>query len=250
MSDQPFLKCPCQNCGEAIEFPAQGVGLSVQCPHCSQKTVLTGPAPTAAVVAPAIPTTAAPPSLPPADAPRRPVPQPAAPAPVPKPAKSPALVIVLLLLVVGALAAGGVWYFKFGPGAGNKPDAVADAGKVPSKKTPATKKTDAPPPAADPTPASAQGAKSIDDLKPGDVKLEKAKSGNLFYAVGTLKNDSDHQRFGVKVEIEFTDAKGRPAGKTTDYTQVIEPHAEWRFRALVLDSKAASGKVVNVKEDN
>ncbi len=81
------------------------------------------------------------------------------------------------------------------------------------------------------------------------MTLEKAKSGSLYYAIGTVKNQSDHQRFGVKVEIEFTDAKGRPAGKSADYTQVIEPRKEWRFRALVLDAKAVSAKVVGIKED-
>ena len=232
MSDQPFLKCACQNCGGSIEFPAQGVGLNVQCPHCSQKSVLTGPVPAAAAVTPA------PPELPPASAPPRPVPQPAAPpAPAPKSGKSLALVVVLFLFVVGTLAAGGVWFFNFGPGA--KREAVPIAG---------TPKTDSPPP--DMTPAASAAPKSIDDLKAGGVKLEKAKSGSLFYAVGTVRNDSDHQRFGVKVEIEFTDAKGNRAGKATDYTQVIEPRKEWRFRALVLDSKAAAGKVVGIKEDN
>ena len=82
------------------------------------------------------------------------------------------------------------------------------------------------------------------------MSLEKARSGSLVHAVGTVKNESDHQRFGVKVEIEFTDAQGRPAGKATDYSQVIEPLKEWRFRPLVLDSNAASGKVVSIKEDN
>src|SRR5262245_49168323 len=43
MSESTHLKCPCQHCGSSIEFPAHGVGLAVDCPHCSGKTVLSLP---------------------------------------------------------------------------------------------------------------------------------------------------------------------------------------------------------------
>ena len=36
--------------------------------------------------------------------------------------------------------------------------------------------------------------------------------------------------------------------KATDYTAVIEPRKEWRFRALVLDSKATAARVYSVPE--
>ena len=242
MSDQPFLKCACQSCGGAIEFPGQGVGLSVQCPHCSQKTLLTDPVSTPAAEAAPPPVTAAA-SVPPP----RPVPQPPAPASAPKSSKSPVLMVLLLLVVCGVVAGGAVWFFKFGPGA--KPRAIAWSPDGPaSGSTPVGEATNADPSPKQPSP-DGKPAKSIDDLKASPVKLEKAKSGSLMYAVGTVKNDSDLQRFGVKVEIAFTDAKGNPAGKTTDYIQVIEPRQEWRFRALVLDSKAVRGQVAGISED-
>ena len=40
MSDQHFLRCNCQRCGSPIEFPAQGVGMRIECPHCGQETLL------------------------------------------------------------------------------------------------------------------------------------------------------------------------------------------------------------------
>ncbi|MGH8246442.1 MAG: FxLYD domain-containing protein, partial [Gammaproteobacteria bacterium] len=95
--------------------------------------------------------------------------------------------------------------------------------------------------------------KSIGDLKPSAVTMEKAKAGSLVHAVGTIKNTSDQQRFGVRVELELTDANGNPAGKASDYAQVIEPGQAWRFRALVLDpkgSKAVAGRVSSITEDN
>ena len=157
------------------------------------------------------------------------------------------MALIVTLLVLGVVAGGALWYFKLGPGS-KRQEAVA--AEVPSRPAPLPATN---PPSLKETIITADAPKiekSIDDLKPGTVTLEKAKSGNLMYAVGTIRNDSPHQRFGVKVEIEFTDAKGRPAGKTRDYTQVIEPGREWRFRALVLDAKAAQGKVVGIQEDN
>jgi hypothetical protein len=97
--------------------------------------------------------------------------------------------------------------------------------------------------------ATPAAAKSIDDLKVGPITLEKAKGSSLVYAVGVLRNDSSHQRFGVNLELELTDARGNKAGSAKDYRAVLEPRQEWRFRALVLDSKAVSGKVAAIREE-
>jgi hypothetical protein len=240
MSDEPFVKCPCDNCGGSIEFPGQGVGLKIECPHCGQRTLLVGP-------------NSQPATAPPRTGPQGNTPADSQPMPEPQPesAKPKTLLPIAILLVIAALAGGAIWYSKGRPGRERD-----DAG---SAKVPASNPSKATPTRVTNEPASTDAAiptetpttdKSIDDLKPSAVILEKAKSGSLMYAVGTVKNESPHQRFGVKVEIELTDAQGRPAGKATDYTQVIEPRQEWRFRALVLDAKAASGRVVAVKEDN
>lgn len=231
MNHQPFQKCACQNCGDSIEFPAQGVGLSIDCPHCNQRTLLTASEPEALAEAPE-------------ETPNpRPVPGPIPDAePEPTKSRSPALIGTIVVLV--ALAGSAGWYFKKGPGR---------ASAAHPKASPTTAST------GSNTDVSSQGTtnlaatkreKSLEDLKPGPVTLEKAKFGNLIYATGKLKNDSAHQRFGVKIEIECTDAKGQPAGKASDYTQVIEPGHEWRFRALVHDSKTAAAKVVDIQEDN
>jgi hypothetical protein len=178
--------------------------------------------------------------------------------------RSPLLVGALVLLVLAA--AGGVWYFMAGPGAKKPGPAVAQKPELavarkaePAVAKPAPTNSATNPPAGEPAESSipvaeaSKNQKSIDDLKPGAVTLERAKAGSLVHAVGTIKNTSDQQRFGVRVELELTDARGNPAGKASDYTQVIEPRREWRFRALVLDpkgSKAVAGKVSSIKEDN
>ena len=81
------------------------------------------------------------------------------------------------------------------------------------------------------------------------INLEKTAGSSLIYAVGTLTNPSDRQRFGVKIEIDLFDAAGQKLGAAKDYQQVLEPKGKWQFKALVVDSKAASAKVASVKED-
>ena len=81
------------------------------------------------------------------------------------------------------------------------------------------------------------------------VRLEKAQGTSLVYATGVLKNVASRRRFGVKIELALADADGKQVGTATDYQQVLEPGGEWRFRALVVDGKAASAKVLVVKED-
>lgn len=41
MSEAQFSLCSCQHCGQNIEFPSEGAGMLVACPHCSSETILT-----------------------------------------------------------------------------------------------------------------------------------------------------------------------------------------------------------------
>jgi hypothetical protein len=86
-------------------------------------------------------------------------------------------------------------------------------------------------------------------LMAGPVTLEKVGDGNLVYAIGKLTNASDHQRFGVKVELDVFDARKHKVGTATDYTPSIDPGKAWRFRALVTDRTAAKAKLTAVKEN-
>jgi hypothetical protein len=81
------------------------------------------------------------------------------------------------------------------------------------------------------------------------VTLEKAPGSALVYAVGTIHNRTNRQRFGVRVGLELLDDLGRKLGVATDYQRVIEPNDEWRFRAQILEQKTASARLVSIKED-
>jgi hypothetical protein len=45
MSSTKYLKGCCQSCGGHLEFPADQIGLTADCPHCGQQTELMLPAP-------------------------------------------------------------------------------------------------------------------------------------------------------------------------------------------------------------
>jgi len=45
-TEDGYIKCPCNNCDIFIEFPAQGLGQTVVCPHCGLETVLFKPSTT------------------------------------------------------------------------------------------------------------------------------------------------------------------------------------------------------------
>jgi hypothetical protein len=220
MSEFSHLICPCQQCGGFIEFSEDAVGHEVSCPHCGQQTILfipSGEETQETQDEPFVTTD-------------------------PQPTKGRRGAVALLVLAVAAIAAG-VFVFrdKFTP---SRPAPV-------SQKIPTNEQTAVTEPSVSQTNPStpAKLSKSIDDLKVGPIALEKTKGSSLVYAVGVLRNDSSHQRFGVNIELELTDARGNKAGMAKDYRAVLDPRQEWRFRALVLDSKAVSAKVAAIREE-
>ena len=81
------------------------------------------------------------------------------------------------------------------------------------------------------------------------ITLEKTQGSSLTYAIGTLINTTNRQRFGVKIELDLLDTAGAKVGTATDYQQVIEPNGRWPFKALCVESKAESAKLASIKED-
>lgn len=80
-------------------------------------------------------------------------------------------------------------------------------------------------------------------------KLETTPGSSLVYVVGTVRNTSGRQRYGIKVEFGLFDTNDNAVGSATDYQPVLEPQAEWRFKAMVMASKAASARFRSIAED-
>jgi hypothetical protein len=153
--------------------------------------------------------------------------------PVQKPSRS--IWGLLIFAVVGVAAVGVLFFLK-----SRETKAVATAPAAVMSSNPA------------PVAAESPRPKSAGDLKlVGSVSIEKAQGSRLSYAMGTLKNDSEHQRYGVKVEVDLFDQAGnRLPTQANDYLQSLEPRKEWKFRALVVDLKAVTAKLAAVKEED
>jgi len=86
-------------------------------------------------------------------------------------------------------------------------------------------------------------------LNPGDVSLQKIEGSHLVYAIGVVHNETDKQRFGVKIELDLINASGEKIGTAKDYVQYIEPKKDWHFRALVTETSAMNAKVASITEN-
>jgi hypothetical protein len=195
-----YSKCRCQNCGGHIEFPTEGAGQTVNCPHCGWATVLT------AEKAPALPQ------------------------------RKPVLLLVLGLVGVAMVVGSGLAFLLLPQ---LRPRVTV---APPIRQTNQT----------GPTNLTRVVPKSPDlwhGLVPGAVTVEKSDTGHLIYAVGSIHNTADHERFGVRVDLDILDATKKKIGTASDYTQSIEPGKSWKFRAMVTDRNGVSAKITAVKED-
>lgn len=213
---ESYSKGSCEKCGAHIEFPSGGIGQSISCPHCGEMTRLIA-----------------------ADA--------GVEGPASNPKKRPAIFLIALgsLALVAAMTIGLLAARKSAqPSAVEKADTKIKADESAPEKTPARKK-----PAHRAKNARTKPDFQANGLQAVNVTLEKPEGSRLIYATGTIRNQSDRQRFGVKVELDLFDGQGAKLGSATDYVQVIEPRKESRFRALVTEPKAASLKVTAILED-
>ena len=212
--DEKLLKCSCKECGNHLAFAASMLNTVITCPHCGQWTELSM--------------------------------DPAAGLGEPK-ARRVSLMTFAFPLLLAAVATGAVIFVKAKmTDKGTKPEKVAMA---PTNAAPEPAPTP-PPPATETAPDSnSQHAKSHEDLKVGDVELQKTPGTSLVHAVGTVKNDSDYVRYGVKIELALFNKDGKKIGTAQDYQSTIEPHKDWRFKALVADPKTVAAKLANLSED-
>ena len=81
------------------------------------------------------------------------------------------------------------------------------------------------------------------------LKLEKTPGSSLTYVTGTIRNLNDRQRFGVKAEFTLFATNGAAAGKASDYAPTLEKNGVWKFKALVMESKAATATLNFIRED-
>jgi hypothetical protein len=218
MSASRYFKCLCEHCRGRIEFPVEGVGTTVACPHCGEQTDLL---------------------LPEADDLDR----------TEQRARVWAIggVIVLLLLLVAAFVAVHLLQ-EIAP-------QVRQARGVRSRPSLPAKPAIAAQSASDLTSAATLAESSppaewlrTNELAISPIGLAAQPGSTLMHATGTVVNLSTRKRFGLVVEVQLLDAGGNELRQIRDTHAVLEPSARWDFRALVPDPKSKSARLAVVHE--
>ena len=194
MSDDNYLKCPCQKCSEQIEFSPGQSGELIDCPHCSGQTILIS---TAEKI------------------------------PVKPGGKLPIIIGSVLFVLI--LATAGVILYR------SRISKQADVQPI----TPTKAITNA---------AILDAFTEIKEFGISPIILKKSDDGGLVYAVGTVKNNTSRQRFGVKIELDLLNKQDEKFGSASDYIAELEPQGEWQFKALLTDLKAVKARLSNIEE--
>ena len=151
--------------------------------------------------------------------------------------------VAAIVLVLVAVAAGVLLKHRPAPAAANGVTAVVTnpVSEV-TAKIPATPAPEPEPPP--PTPSAVTNGFAI-----MPYHLEPVPGSSLVYVVGSVRNNTPRQRFGVKVEFGLFDTNDTPIGAATDYQSVLDAHAEWRFKAMVMASKTTAARFKAIAED-
>ncbi len=80
------------------------------------------------------------------------------------------------------------------------------------------------------------------------IRLETTPGSAIIHANGTLTNETDRQRFGVRVKLGLFDTTEQRIGGANDYQPTLEPRGQWSFSALVVGARAVTAKVAAVEE--
>ncbi len=246
------LKSACKHCGGRIGFPPAAAGTSINCPHCGKETLLL------------------PSGLPPGAAAR-----PAAAAPAAVPTAKPAVPVAVASTPPAAPAA------ETDAKSGGEDKAAARKNFVicGTCGTEISVKAKACPACGAPVKSSRRGLLVVmivalvlvagavgavlflkkggklmgpkQDLEVVKFELQRMKDTSLVYVVGTIKNSSEQQHQSVRVDFNLFDKKGKQIGAASDYIMILEPKAQWDFKALVVEAEAATAKldkIVSVKQ--
>jgi len=214
------LKGACGSCGGHLEFPAKGAGQDIACPHCGQRTKLLPLQPSARSI-------------------------------------SGKRMIILGVLLVGlvALSTRLLTVSRFMVGKDKLPAPVVSApNHLASLTAPLVPVTTLPTSqvagASAPLPSQLQAGETLTNefiITAGH--LEPTPGSSLVYVTGKVRNPTDRQRFGVKVRFALQDANGVIIGSATDYQSVIDPHGEWSYKAMVMESKTVAAQLSGISED-
>lgn len=104
-------------------------------------------------------------------------------------------------------------------------------------------------PAATSAPVAPQDELTTNGFGISAFKLEKAPGSSLVYVTGTVRNLEAKQRFGVKIVFGLLATNQTTVGTASDYAPTLEANGRWKFKALVMETKAAAVSLNSIRED-
>jgi hypothetical protein len=254
-SDENYLKGGCTRCGGHIEFPREALGAEVACPHCGVTTALLDNL-TIPASAPGEPGADASPVSTGSHGPKGGAAQPLSGAKESFSRECPGCGLEVSIKArtcpaCGAeLREGRGFNFRLALAAGAGVTVLA-GGIFLLLQSGVLKRSGAPSPERTGAPAKpAKPVKRSGKFEVVSHQIEKTPGTSLMYVTGSVLNDTDQQKFSVRVTFALTDKNGRAAGEATDYVTVIEPGETWNFRALILDSAAENARLVSLEAEN
>lgn len=216
------LRCSCVHCDQFIEYSPEEVGQIAECPSCKQKSLLP-PAPEPAPPPPEEP------EFTPHPAPRArsysPRPRPSRPAAAPK--------IWIVLGAVLVLVLGGVLALRFL----KKP--------APTETTPPIVSQAPPGPIPQP---KVKRARSLNDLKIGTFTIQPQRDSEVRIVSGDIENDSESLHRNLKVELDLHDSQGLKVASLEAFVTELVPHGVWHVLTQTTEARAASVRVVGLRE--
>src|SRR5258706_5632585 len=227
MKKSSQLRCTCVHCDQFIEYSPSEIGQIAECTHCQQKSLLP-PAPTPPP--PPLPATAASAQggSPSAAAPRRPAPRPSnrRQNPVGPNSTKLLLIVAAAIIVIGAVILLPRLRHR-------QPDplpvvAAESVGPLPQPKI--------------------KRPKSLNDLKIGSFSLQTQRDSEVRIVFGDIHNDSETVHRDVKVDLDLHDAQGLKIGSLDAFIKELGPHAIWHVLAKTSEPRAATVRVVGLRE--
>ena len=224
MKETVQLKCTCAHCGHIIEYEPADVGQIIGCPQCGEESQL--------------------PTEPPAEEESSADRCPTCKAPLrPKLRTCPICEsrrqTKRIVLAVGAVSVVGVLVvaaaFLFHPQARSSASSYdpfasnLNLGPLPQPKV--------------------RTAKSLDDLKVRAFTVRKQRDSQANLIVGDIENTSDNLHRSVIVQLDVLDSEGAKVGAAHETITELPPHYTWQVVIGNPGPKAATVRVVDLREN-
>ena len=88
------------------------------------------------------------------------------------------------------------------------------------------------------------------DLKVDKFELTKVPGTTLVHVTGTVKNRSEQQFQSVRIDFKLLDKSNKQIGTATDFIMLLEPKAEWTFKAQVLETEAVKAELDKISHQS